>query len=139
MFIDASDMERSRLSLTSLMFGLALHNTIWLRYYPRTPKLYDTHVIYKEETNSEVWQDIPTTLKRGYGDCEDLACWRIAELRVSGVDAMPYVTWREDGARTIYHALVRLPNNRIEDPSRALGMRHPIVRRPVILPFTAEV
>jgi len=110
-------------------------NKIWLEYYPKTPNLYDTEVVYKTERFSEDWCDIPTILKKGFGDCEDLACWRCAELQQKEqINALPYVTWRKDErGNTIYHALVRWPDGRIEDPSRALGMRHPIVRKPVFI------
>jgi hypothetical protein len=58
-------------------------------------------------------------------NCEDLACWRVAELRTRfGIDARPTFTSqvRPDGSH-LYHILVRLPDGRIEDPSRRLGMR----------------
>jgi hypothetical protein len=119
-----------------MMYGLSLHNRLWLKYHPEAPSLYDSDVIYRAEDGTENWQDIPTTLKKGYGDCEDLACFRIAEHWLHGVRAMPFVTWRPGATsnNTIYHALVRLPNGYIEDPSRALGMNgHPMVRRPVYI------
>jgi len=59
------------------------------------------------------------------GQCEDLACWRAAELVVRhGIQARPDFTCdaRGDGSR-LYHIVVRLPDGRIEDPSRNLGMR----------------
>lgn len=140
LFLGKSDLDRSRLATTALMHGLALVNRIWLLYYPDTPLLYDTHVLYQAEVNTERWADIPTILERGYGDCEDLACWRIAELWANGVHAMPFITWRPraDARGTIYHALVRWPDGRIEDPSRALGMRHAVTRAPVFLDKNLE-
>jgi hypothetical protein len=75
----------------------------------------------------EFWQDIATTTEKGYGDCEDLACHRIAELReVFRRQASPAVTYRvgPDGSYK-FHALVgvRGPSGwRMEDPSRKLGM-----------------
>lgn len=58
-------------------------------------------------------------------NCEDLACWRAAELRVRhNIMAEPTFIWkkRENGGY-LYHILVRLPDGRVEDPSRTLGMR----------------
>ncbi len=57
-------------------------------------------------------------------NCEDLACWRAAELRVRGIRARAFFTRdrRSDGT-TLYHIMVKLPDGRIEDPSRQLGMR----------------
>lgn len=133
----SNDLDRSRLSITAMMYGLSLANRIWLEHYPKTPALYDSSVIYRAEKGTEIWRGIPVVLQHGCGDCEDLACWRIAELWKQGVQAMPWITWRKSEDRalsgTIYHALVRWPDGRIEDPSRALGMRHPIVRKPVFI------
>lgn len=133
--VSPHELDRSRRALTWLMFGLCEVNREWLETYPGTPPLYKSAVLYKLEPNTEIWQDIPTTLARGFGDCEDLACWRIAELQAKGIAAMPYITWRERASGgTVYHALVRHPDGLIEDPSRALGMHgHPVVRRPVYI------
>ncbi len=74
----------------------------------------------------EFWQDIATTTQRGYGDCEDLACCRIAELReVLKRQAAPFVTFRLVDGSFRFHALlaVKGPDGwRMEDPSRKLGM-----------------
>lgn len=138
--VSPEERERSRRALTWLMFGLSEVNREFLEAYPATPSLYTSGVLYRLETNSEIWQDIPATLARGFGDCEDLACWRIAELQAQGINAMPYVTWRKSGGRTIYHALVRHPDGLIEDPSRALGMHgHPITRAPVYIDIDPPV
>ncbi len=135
--ITPDELERSRRAITWQMFALAEINKEWIETYPETPSLYDSGVLYRLENKTEIFQDIPTTLSRGFGDCEDLACWRIGELQAQGVNAMPYITWRKRGPnRTIYHALVRHPNGSIEDPSKALGMHgHPITRAPVWVDF----
>lgn len=129
------EIDRSRRAITWLMFGLIEVNREWLETYPGTPELYTSGVLYKLELSTENWQDIPTTLLRGFGDCEDLAMWRCAELQLEGINAMPYITWRQTPqGNTIYHALVRHPSGLIEDPSRALGMHgHPITRAPVYI------
>lgn len=92
-------------------------------------------------------------------NCEDLACWRVAEVRElaehcvgvgvdgkpvvadprfsewyktigrnwkrkeGGIKAKPYAKWRlrPDGSYA-YHALVMMPDGRLEDPSLTLGM-----------------
>lgn len=70
-------------------------------------------------------------------NCEDLACYRVAELRESeahrlpdgkvvrgGVKARPFAKWRRGSQGQFnYHALVLRPDGRIEDPSLVLGMR----------------
>lgn len=131
-----SDLDRSRRAMTWLMFGLIQANVQWLEAHPETPRLLTSKVRYRPEYGTEIWQDIPTTLRQGYGDCEDLAMWRCAELIAQGIGAMPYITWRTSpgAGNTIYHALVRWPDGKIEDPSRALGMRgHPITGHPVFI------
>ncbi len=74
----------------------------------------------------------------GWGDCEDLAFWRVAELREQGIKAAPFAKWRRVGGAFRYHALVRRfapgrdhfdrevkAQNWLEDPSRRLGMNGP--------------
>ena len=77
----------------------------------------------------ERFRDIGRILERGSGDCDNLASWRVAELRQAGIQARPYMTGRKraDGGTT-YHALVLWPPfgnvNYVtsEDPSLLLGM-----------------
>jgi hypothetical protein len=98
----------------------------YLRENPHTPRLYESGVIYKlEPPNREDWQDVPTTLKRREGDCEDFSCHRAAELRVfDGVKAFPTFNWRvRDGSSYLYHIQTGYPDGRVEDPSRRLGMK----------------
>jgi len=86
------------------------------------------------EESPEICCDITTDTSRFYlpesdvivHNCEDLACWRTAELRedpVKPLAAKPFAKWRRkpDGAYA-YHALVLLPDGNLEDPSLVLGM-----------------
>jgi hypothetical protein len=92
------------------------------------PDLYSSGVRYaREPIPREDWLDALECFQRRQGDCEDLACWRVAELRLQGIDARPGFVRRRvlgaDGAwQTIYHIVVLYPDGRIEDPSRLLGM-----------------
>lgn len=133
--VSASEVDRSLRALSYMLDGMVQASADWILCHPDTPSLYDSHVLYRGETQSEIWQDIPTTLMLGYGDCEDLTIYRCADLRArEGVDAMPHITGRRVGSRRIYHATVEWPNGMIEDPSRALGMHgHPITRSPVFI------
>ncbi len=70
----------------------------------------------------EIFRDIPAILKKGQVDCDNLATWRVAELRCAGVEAVPYIIWRETPRGTTYHALLRWPDGTSEDPSLILGM-----------------
>lgn len=134
------EVDRSRRALTWLMYGLSQINREYLIRHPNTPRLYDSGVRYKAEKNTENWQDIPNILMNGYGDCEDLACYRIGELQADGIRAMPFISWRPSSKTqgVIYHALVRYPDGRIEDPSRALGMTGYISDKPIIIGYARK-
>lgn len=84
------------------------------------PSLYKSGVRYQREPE-EVWKHAVDTLADGWGDCEDLAAWRAAELRVSGEDPKAAVITYKSRPRT-WHAVVLRGDRRIEDPSRRLGM-----------------
>jgi len=128
---ERGDKQRSQKALLWLLEALCQVNLTWLASHPRTPPLYKSSVIYVPEKGTEIWRDIPTILEKKVGDCEDLACYRVAELRYSGVNARPYIKWRRFKGTWRYHAVVWLPGGRIEDPSLALGMSdHPITRKP---------
>lgn len=113
--------------LRILLWSLIRLNREYLRMNPHTPKLYESGVRYiREKEGEEIWPDIGEILAMGGGDCEDLACWRAAELLESGIPARP--AWRHRKVRmpsgsiaTLYHILVWTPKG-FEDPSRTLGM-----------------
>lgn len=118
-------------AVAHLLRALTLADIDYLRHHPETPLLYQSGVRYEEEPiGQEDWQDIPTTLELGYGDCEDLCCWRAAEYHVRfGVPAWPTFVWRhKPNGGLLYHIQVRIPGKNgapdsVEDPSRRLGMR----------------
>lgn len=77
----------------------------------------------------ERFRDYGRVLENGGGDCDNLACIRVAELRQAGIKAKPFMTHRKRlGGGTTYHALVRwppipgVPYETTEDPSLLLGM-----------------
>jgi hypothetical protein len=88
----------------------------------RYPDLYKSGIRYKREPKEpgrfERWQTIKDLMQKGVGDCEDLAAARVAQLRMIGIRAVPWL--RRKG--NTWHVVVRYPNGRIEDPSRRLGM-----------------
>jgi hypothetical protein len=93
-----------------------------LRRHPRVPKLYKSGARYRRADSDERWQLPSETHALGGGDCEDLASWRCAELRLRGVPCRVIV---KRTAPTVLHAVVEHEDGRIEDPSRALGMGSP--------------
>lgn len=125
------DERRSRHAVLWLIEALVGIDYQILQMYPHTPGIYESHVLYRHHRENEPWQDILTTLRKGHGDCKDFAAYRCAELRMMGIAAKPYLRWHDDRPHA-FHALVKMPDGRIEDPSLALGMGgHPIVRQPL--------
>ena len=112
-------------ALVRLLEALSAVNEAWLAENPRAPWLYESGVRYEEEPDGrDDWQDIPETIFLRNGDCEDLGCWRVAELRTRGREyAVPHIKKSLTGPRTVYHVAVRRADGRLEDPSRILGMR----------------
>jgi hypothetical protein len=134
--------------MNALLEALIEANCEYLRLHPRTPLLYQSGVYYQAEPDGrDEWQDIPDTLARGNGDCEDLACWRVAELRerygqktvTAGLTKSDMPLQSGAALVTMFHIVVihyrpgfctsgRLycqPETieRVEDPSRLLGMQ----------------
>lgn len=138
LFRDAGDRPRSQEALLWMLEALCKINEGHLADRPYPP-LYESGVRYEREDGTEEWLDVPSILQAGRGDCEDLACWRVAELRRQGHHAGPYVRYRNRNGVFHYHALVmhyrraiapgptgvrveRFVPDVIEDPSRRLGM-----------------
>lgn len=139
LFRDAADRPRSQQALLWMLEALCKINQGHLDARPYPP-LYEAGVHYERESGTEEWLDIPSIIEAGWGDCEDLACWRVAELRKQGQHAGPYVRYRNFDGVFHYHALVmhyrravertrdgrvtgRFVADHIEDPSKKLGMR----------------
>lgn len=84
------------------------------------PALYLSGVRYKTEKN-EAFRNVDEVLSHGWGDCDDLAGWRTAELHVTGEDPEAWADVYRTGPRRL-HAIVVRGNGKIEDPSLKLGM-----------------
>lgn len=110
-------------------------NQAYIQFH-RVPYLYASGVRYQEEPlnlltmggkpfeNIEDFALIPAVIERGWGDCDDLAPWRCAELRNAGEHAKIRIEWKTHPVtrQRVYHVLVRRENGDIEDPSLKLGM-----------------
>lgn len=91
-----------------------------LRANPQEP-LYRSGVRYRREAvGSESWQLPSETASLRGGDCEDLACWRAAELQIAGERARVLV---KQVRPRLFHVVVVRANGTIEDPSKKLGMK----------------
>ncbi len=115
--------------LRGMLDALILADLLWFQANANTPGVYDTPLQYQaEEIGRDDWRDIPSVLEHKGGDCEDLACYRVAELRHRhGEPAQPYVTStlvrsKRYGVFTLYHIRVKRADGSIEDPSKILGM-----------------
>ena len=189
MFRGDWDQVWSQMRLVWLMEGLCRVNQTHIRQFDEFkkrglverayPSIYRAGLHYETEKGTEIWPDIPSLLSgvmgRGlypgpWGDCEDLACARVAEYRElpfhyerqivrngkkrtemadpeypqdaatiaakkagkdwpgwtkkkGGIPAKPFAKWRRGPQGNYhYHALVMMPDLRLEDPSLVLGM-----------------
>jgi hypothetical protein len=105
------------------------------------PSLYLSGVRYRHEPSDwteEHFDNAETCFARGWGDCDDLASWRVAELLNQGVPAAIVVMWKPVSGGRLFHIKVRIINPHCtakhdvslkgcvckqEDPSARLGMR----------------
>lgn len=108
--------------------SLVVVNQVFLQTH-QCPLLYHAGVRYQlePEGTTEEFACVPVVLRRGWGDCDDLAPWRVAELRNQGEKAKIRIQWKPQDperpkAGKLYHVLVRRGDGSIEDPSRILGM-----------------
>ena len=120
-----------RESLQALLDALVRIDVAYLKRHRRTPGLYQSGVRYQAESiGVEDFRDIPTILQYGRADCEGLAAWRVAQLRVQGDEhgrrdrrAKTRIRMRRmPNGTPLYHIQVRRGNGRTEDPSARLGM-----------------
>lgn len=108
--------------VAGMLRGLQLASEAQLRAR-RFPLLYQSGVRYVAEPyGQEHWQTPAVTMRLGFGDCEDLAAWRAAELVVSGRDARALAVVRRVRPGLMHCVVVR-GGGQIEDPSKRLGMR----------------
>lgn len=119
-------LRRSRMlawAINPVLEGLVAVNRQYLREF-NVPKLYDSGVRYEEEPQgtTEEFAAIPVVLARGWGDCDDLAPWRVAELREQGENAKIRIQWKQRSTQRLFHIVVRRGDGTIEDPSALLGM-----------------
>lgn len=103
--------------------GLTREDEILIASGEAPASVYDSGARYRTERN-DVWRHAADVAKDGWGDCEDLAAYLAAGLRVSGEDPDARVITYQTGPRR-YHAVVERGSGVVEDPSLALGMRPP--------------
>lgn len=83
----------------------------------------DTNVRYQmEPPGQEDWVLPQNVMRAGWGDCEDLAGWRAAGMRISGRDPGARVVVVQTGKGKL-HAVVQCSDGSISDPSLELRTR----------------
>lgn len=128
----AAGNARRIIVLRALLEAMCVANWQYLVANPWTPLLYDQRPSYALKTRAgerDVWQDLPATYALGIGDCKDLSCIRVAEMRAQGIaDAVPFIRIANyvdpEGKRPpllVHHVQVST-GGKVEDPSEILGM-----------------
>lgn len=133
---EAGTRTLHRLVLETHFAAMTFSNVAYLRSKlgQRAPLLYGSGVFYERDPErelvSENWWDIPTILATGSDDCEGLACYLAAEMRVRAPNSVSEkrhptaaVMLKATRRRKMWHAIVvdKITGQRW-DPSRQLGM-----------------
>jgi len=92
--------------------AVTVANMEYLRTHPDTPPFFESGVRYQlDDSDTNDWLTIPAILERGWGDCDQLAPWFAAELRLRGFPAK--VRLQQPSARPederVRHAVVFAP------------------------------
>lgn len=87
-----------------------------------------------EPPGAEHFDHLGTILRRGWGDCDDLAPYHAASLRASGEDPNARAVVRRSGPRR-WHAVVRRGDGTVDDPSKRAGMNGPHEYRGAFTPL----
>jgi hypothetical protein len=94
----------------------------------KVPSIYDAidsgRVVWRPEPAGQGFESFDTPLqvwRRGWGDCDDLVPWLLAELRTSGEDPEASAAAYQSGEKK-WHCVVQRSDGGIDDPSRWAGM-----------------
>lgn len=116
-------------SLSFIILGLAEAWSLELRRNP-IPDFYSCDIRYQPEPGdslAEEWVDPYTCYERGYGDCDDMVIWRLAEIFAKSkydprngrhnIPAWPAIYAHDDGER--YHVAIKHRGlKELEDPAK---------------------
>lgn len=99
---DDVDVQHQVITMRALLEALVAANTKYLVERGSKMKSFDYWtkeggVHYREHKSELLWLDIPSIIAHGFGDAKDLACWRVAELRLKGEDDVhPFIKVSRD-------------------------------------------
>ncbi len=108
-------------ALEAALEGLAALDAYLINKY-KLPPLLELDVRYGIE-KQELWKNALQLAEGGVFDCEDLAGYRVGELRVR-LGEPARIILKRTGPSTL-HAQVLREDGRIEDPSIWFGMKRP--------------
>lgn len=120
-------------TLETIFSAFTAINVAWL-LSNKAPLLYASGVRYRRDPErgdiGEVWSDAPSILQCKFDDCEGLASFLAAEMRIKGPNSetrervpAACVRLKTTSWPGMLHAIVFDPiTGRTFDPSRALGM-----------------
>jgi hypothetical protein len=151
MFRGDWDQVWSQMRMLWLMEALCRVNQTHLRQFDEFkkrgliengyPTVYGSGLHYETEKGTEIWPDIPSllmgTMGKGiypgpWGDCEDLACYRVAELRELPWHYERVAPWKpkkDDGKPNIEMADPRFPQDDAERAAYAVNRPWPRWKR----------
>ena len=145
-YIDPSVDDPKALALLTrhLLRAGAVHNLYLLNRAAKRgrplPNIYSARADVQWEREPwagrlEEFADVLTVLRRGWGDCDDLAMWLVALYQQKGIPADFKISWKvnpKTGEVKMFHVEVRVRpkwdpilkqvTGRTEDPSKKLGM-----------------
>lgn len=119
--LKALNVPPSAATYSAALGGLVGVDEEILRQNPELPLVYASGVKYKLPPH-RVWRYPNEIARDGWGDCEGLACWRAAELHVTGADPNAEVVAYRSGPKR-FHAIVVRGDGWVEDPSIVCGMK----------------
>lgn len=123
--------EQCMFILEALCEGITQANQVWLHNHPEAPdNLVEGGVVYEDPrptSNADLDQAIgiaPVLIKRGRATCVEMACFEAARWRQIGIDASVELVPQKGAYGQIidysYHAIVRLPDGEVKDPTAEL-------------------
>jgi hypothetical protein len=123
------------LAIKPILDAQVANNRLYLSLH-KVPPIYRSGIRYENEPSwtfqgepVEEFALIPIVLARGWGDCDDIAPWRVAELQHHGEPAKIRIQWKREmlpngkKGRKYFHIVVRRGSGLVEDPCDKLGMK----------------